>query len=196
MCKSTKLLGILVWHKRNITYSFSVEDHNDHCRSRCSHVSICPTSPPKSTHSSGNPRDKDDDDSSRRSCPSAAIITLQDAHKIVTNGQKTLQDWNKRWGAVTTTFSFRVVNTILELGLGKVPAISAHGELMAMIRKGKQMLLQLESIAFIDLQSIQAADFPDFWVETIRVIEGIHERIAHANAALQLCLDSGTQARP
>ena len=66
---------------------------------------------------------------------------------------------------------------------------------MAMIRKGKQALLQLESIAFVDLQSIQAADFQDFWIETIRVIEGIHERIAHANAALQLCLDSGMQTR-
>src|ERR1700722_3835217 len=179
---------------RDITCSFSVEDH---CRSRSSHVPICPTSPaspPKSTHSSGHPRDKDDD-TTRRSCPSATIITLQDAHEIVANGQKTLQEWNKRWGAVTTTFSFRVINTVLEFGLGKLPAINAHGELMAMIRKGKQALLQLESIAFVVLQSIQAADFQDFWIETIRVIEGIHERIAHANAALQLCLDSGMQTR-
>jgi hypothetical protein len=51
----------------------------------------------------------------------------------------------------------------------------------------------LESIASIDLQSIQAADFPNFWIETVRVVSGLNERIAHADAVFRLPLDTQTR---
>jgi hypothetical protein len=66
----------------------------------------------------------------------------------------------------------------------------ARGEMLDIIRKGREAILQLESIAFIDLRSIQADEFRSFWTETIRVIEGLNEQVTRAGAALEprLCL--------
>jgi len=61
-------------------------------------------------------------------------------------------------------------------------------EILDMAQKGRQALLQLESIAFVDFSSIQIDDFPGFWIETMRVMEGLNERVAQADAVLQLCL--------
>jgi hypothetical protein len=96
-----------------------------------------------------------------------------------------LQEWNRRWGT-GANFSHRAANAFLGIGLVKVPADRARGEILDMIRKGREALLQLESIALIDLRSIQVDKFPGFWIETIRVVEGLHERVARADAVLQL----------
>jgi len=127
------------------------------------------------THGSRDSHTKDDDNFCHP-CPSSTM-KHQDALKIIANAQKTLQDWNTRWGTIAN-FSSRIFNT-------PDRADSTHGELMAMIRKGREMLLQLKSIAFVDLKSIRADDFPNFWIETFRAAEGIHERVAHADAALR-----------
>jgi hypothetical protein len=74
---------------------------------------------------------------------------------------------------------------LLGIGLVEVPADRARGEILDIIRKGREALLQLESIAFIDLSSIQADKFQSFWIETIRVIEGLKERVTRADAALE-----------
>lgn len=68
-------------------------------------------------------------------------------------------------------------------------ADGARSELLVMIRKGRDVLSRLESIAFIDLPSIHVEDFPNFWIETLRLVEGLHERVAYAGAVLQICLD-------
>ena len=125
-------------------------------------------------------------------CPSA-VVSLNDAHSFVSNGQKVLQDWNRRWGTMSS-FSFRAVNTFHEFGFIKMPTETARGELMATIQEGREALLQLELIAFVDSRSIQADDSPNFWLGVIRIVEGLTERISHADAVLQLC--SYIQARP
>ena len=67
----------------------------------------------------------------------------------------------------------------------KVSARS-RGELLDMVGKGREALLQLETIAFIDLRSIQADELRNIWIDVIRVAEGLCERIAQVVAALQL----------
>ena len=93
-----------------------------------------------------------------------------------------------------SSFSFRAVNTFHEFSFIKMPTETACGELMATIQEGREALLQLESIAFVDSRSIQADDSPNFWLGVIRIVEGLTERISHADAVLQLC--SYIQARP
>lgn len=61
-----------------------------------------------------------------------------------------------------------------------------HEEILDMVRKGRQELLQLESIASIDFRSIQVDDFPDLWIDAMRVIGGLSERIAQADVVLEL----------
>ena len=60
---------------------------------------------------------------------------------------------------------------------------------MVMVKRGREAILQLKSIAFLDLQSIQANDllnfWASFWVDAINVVDVIHERIAHASSVLQ-----------
>lgn len=119
------------------------------------------------------------------------MVTFQDAHEFIANGQKTLQEWNGRWGT-GGNFLHRAANALLGIGLVKVPADRARGELLDMVRKGREVLLQLESIAFVDLHSIQVDEFQDFWIKTIRVVEGLYERVAQADAVLQLRLDMQT----
>lgn len=100
-----------------------------------------------------------------------------------------LEEWNRRWGT-GASFSHRVANAFLGIGLVEVSADRARGEMLDMIRKGRKAISQLESIAFIDLRLIQADEFRNFWIETIRVIEGLNERVTRAGAALEprLCL--------
>jgi hypothetical protein len=100
-----------------------------------------------------------------------------------------LQEWNRRWGT-GASFSHRAANAFLGIGLVEVSADRARGEVLDIIRKGREALLQLESIAFIDLRSIQADEFRSLWIESIRVIEGLNERVTRADAALEprLCL--------
>jgi hypothetical protein len=50
----------------------------------------------------------------------------------------------------------------------------------------------LQSITLIDLHSIQGDEFRDFWIEFVRVIKGLHERIGLAGAVLQLSSDTQT----
>ena len=70
----------------------------------------------------------------------------------------------------------------------QVPADRALEELTEMIRKGREALLQMESIALIDLRSIHVDEFRDFWINVVRVVEGLYERVAQAEAVLQLRL--------
>jgi hypothetical protein len=124
-------------------------------------------------------------------------VSFQDARKIIADGQKMLQEWNKRWGTTISEFSFRTVNASLEFGglVKMTPVDHARGEIMTMIRNGREVLLQLKSIAHLDFQSVPAGDFPNFWMETVRVIEGLHEQIAHADVAVQMMCFSDTQTR-
>lgn len=112
-------------------------------------------------------------------------VTFKDAHEFLANGQKTLQEWNRRWGT-GAAFVHRAANAFLGIGLAKLPEDPTHEEVLDMVRKGRQALLQLESIAFIDLRSTQVDDFPGFWIETMRVVQGLNERVAQADAVLQL----------
>jgi hypothetical protein len=164
-----------------MTYSFSVKDH---CPHPLHLPSTCPTSPALSSISSSGDSHNNDDDSICIPCTSA-VIGLKDAHRFVANGQKVLQEWNRQWGT-TSSFLFRAVNTFHEFGFVKMPADKAREELMATIQKGREALLQLESIAFIDPHSIQD-DSPNFWLGLIRIVEGLTERISHTDAVLQLC---------
>jgi hypothetical protein len=102
-----------------------------------------------------------------------------------------LQEWNRRWG-LGVSFLDRAADVFLGIGLVEVPADRAYGELLDIIRKGRKALSQLESIAFINSHSIKVNQFPGFWIEINHVIEGLYERIAQADAVLQLqlCLDT------
>jgi hypothetical protein len=71
----------------------------------------------------------------------------------------------------------------------KMAADGARSELLVMIQKGRDVLSRLESIAFIDLLLIHVEDFPNFWIETLRLVEGLQKRVAYAGAVLQICLD-------
>ena len=83
----------------------------------------------------------------------------------------------KHWDSFLSncSFSHRVTNAFLGIGLVKVSADRACGEMLDMIRKGRKVISQLESIVFIDLHLIQADEFRNFWIETIRVIERLNE---------------------
>ena len=74
-----------------------------------------------------------------------------------------------------------------------MPADGARRELTTIIQKGREVLLQLESISFVDFQSIPADDFQDFYIEMVHVIEGLHERCALARAVLEMCFDTKTR---
>jgi hypothetical protein len=65
-----------------------------------------------------------------------------------------------------------------------------EGELADMFRRGREALLKLESIAFVDLQSIQSDEFQNFWIETFRVVEGLSERVTQVDTLLRLRLDT------
>lgn len=83
------------------------------------------------------------------------------------------------------------MNASLKINKVKLPTDFVHRELMVMVRMGREVILQLKSIAFIDLKSIQADDFSNFWasfwVDAINVVDVIHERIAHTSSVLQTC---------
>jgi hypothetical protein len=96
-------------------------------------------------------------------------VTFQYARESLANGQKTLQEWNRRWGS-SASILHRASDAILGFGLAKPDR--AREEILNMTRKGREVLSQLESIAFIDLRSIKVDEFPGFWIETIRVFEG------------------------
>jgi hypothetical protein len=165
--------------------SSSVEDH---CSSHYSHAqSPRHVSPAwSSADSSGNLSNEDDD----THClpPPSAVVGLQDAHEIVANCQKMLQEWNKRCGPVAK-LRIRAANGSLKINKVEPPTDFARGELMVMVKRGREAILQLKSIAFLDLQSIQANDLSNFWasfwVDAINVVDVIHERIAHASSVLQ-----------
>ena len=117
------------------------------------------------------------------------MVSVQDAHDFIANGWKMLEEWNRWWGT-GDSFSHRVANVFLDIGLIEVSADCACGEMLDMIRKGRKAISQLESIVFIDLHLIQADEFQNFWIETIYVIEGLNEQVTRAGAALEphLCL--------
>jgi hypothetical protein len=91
-----------------------------------------------------------------------------------------LQEWNRQWG-MGASFSHRAANAFLGIGLVEVAADRARGEILDIIRKGREALFQLESIAC----SIRDDEYRSFWLETIRVIEGLNEQVTRADAALQ-----------
>jgi hypothetical protein len=99
-----------------------------------------------------------------------------------------LQEWIRRWGT-GNSFSRQAASASLGIGLVGVPADCARGEILDVIRMGRGALLELELIVFIDLHSIQADEFQSFWIESIRVIEGLNELVTRADAALhpRLC---------
>jgi len=111
-------------------------------------------------------------------------VTFQDVRDILANGQKMLQEWDNRWGT-SAIFSHRAANAFPGVGLVKVPADCTRGELLDMVGKGREALLQLETIAFSDLCSFQADELRNVWNDVIRVAEGLCERIAQVVAALQ-----------
>lgn len=69
--------------------------------------------------------------------------------------------------------------------LFKPPADLALGEVKALVEKGREALVQMKSLAFVDIQSIQRDDYPNFWMEVVSVIEGIQERLVQAIEVLQ-----------
>ena len=73
-----------------------------------------------------------------------------------------------------------------------MPANLVEEELMVIVQKGRESLLQLESIAFVDLRSVQANEFRTFWIEAVRVIQGLSERLAQADTVLHLRSDIQT----
>jgi len=73
-----------------------------------------------------------------------------------------------------------------------MPADRVEEELMVIVRKGRESLLQLESIAFVDLCSVQANEFRTFWIDAVRVIQGLSERLAQADTVLRLHSDMQT----
>ena len=158
--------------------SFRVEDCHYPHSSRAS--SLHPTSPDTlpSISSSGKSHD-------RPSTKPGRVVSFEDAHEIVASAQKTLQEWNTRWGS-NSNFSFRAICYCLELGHVKVPVDHARGEILAMVQKGRDALLDLETIAYIDLHSVKHKDFPNFFIEMVRVIKGLHERIARADEVLRV----------
>ena len=109
-------------------------------------------------------------------------ITYENARNLLANGQKTLQEWTRRWGT-SVSFLHRFAHGLAEL---PVDHDGTHEEILDMVRKGRQELLQLESIASIDFRSIQVDDFPDLWIDAMRVIGGLSERIAQADVVLEL----------
>jgi hypothetical protein len=70
-----------------------------------------------------------------------------------------------------------------------VPVDHVEGELADMFRRGREALLKLELIAFVDLQSIQSDEFQNFWIETFCVVEGLSEQVTQVDTLLYLCLD-------
>ena len=111
--------------------------------------------------------------------------TFRDAHELLANSRKMLQEWNIRWGT-GATFSHRAANALLGLR-GEVPADRSREEILDIIRKGRRVLLQLESIAFTDLRSVQPDELQGFWAEAIRVVEGLIERVMRVDVVLQPC---------
>jgi hypothetical protein len=60
------------------------------------------------------------------------------------------------------------------IGLVEVPANCTRGEMLDIIRKGREMFLQLESI---NLCPIQPDKVNDFWTESLHIIEGLVKHI-------------------
>lgn len=75
----------------------------------------------------------------------------------------------------------------LGTGLVEVPADRTRGEILDIVRKGREALLELESIAFIDLRSIQPDEFQSLWKETFRVVHQINERVTDEALQPRLC---------
>jgi hypothetical protein len=51
----------------------------------------------------------------------------------------------------------------------------------------------LESIAYLDFRTVEVGDdFATFWMDAIRVVEGLHEQVARADVVLRLCSDQGS----
>jgi hypothetical protein len=65
-----------------------------------------------------------------------------------------------------------------------MPVEHAREEMMNLIRDGRGALVRIEAIAFVDFGSSGPDDFPRFWMELMRVLEGLNERIALASAIL------------
>ena len=163
---------------------------NSHSEKSSQVSSTRPTSPSQSSSRSIKNSPHNHDETPLTPCPSTTV-TFEDARELLANGRKTLWEWNRRWGT-GANFTHRAANAFFGIGPVKVPADLAREEIKDMIRKGREALLQLESIALIDLRSIQADEFRGFWIETIRIIEGLHERVAQADVVLQLRLDMQT----
>ena len=154
---------------------------------RSSHSLSTRSKPPSQSSSRSIKNPHNDDETPLTPCPSTKV-TFQDAREFLANGQKTLKEWSRQWGT-GTSFSHRAAKAFCGIGLVKVPEDRARGEVLDIIRKGREALLQLESITSIDLRSIQADEFRAFWIETIRVTNGLSERVAQADAVFRLCLD-------
>ncbi len=154
----------------------SVEGH-----SRTSHLER--SSSPSQSSSRSIEKPHNDDETLLTPRP-PTTVTFQDAQDFLANGRKMLREWNRQWGT-GADFSYRAANAFLGIGLVEVPADRARGEIPDIIKKGREALLQLESIAFIDFGSIQVDDFPGFWIETMHVIEGLKEQVTRADAALE-----------
>jgi hypothetical protein len=97
---------------------------------------------------------------------------FQGAHDLLANSRKTLREWDRRWGT-GTIFSHRAADAFVSIGLVEVRSDRAREETVDMIQKLKEALSQLESVAFIDLRSIQLDEYQSFWIECIRVIQGL-----------------------
>jgi hypothetical protein len=103
-----------------------------------------------------------------------------------------VQEWKSRWGSLAN-LSFRDAIAFLELGVIKVPVERACEELSTIIKDGDGVLSRLESIAYIDFQSIPAGGFPTLYVEILHVTKHLHEQIAQAKMVLQAYLDMQTR---
>jgi hypothetical protein len=163
-----------------------------------------------SSCSSKESPDKEDDDDNTVVTPSSASTTtplsFRDARKAVADGQKLLQEWNERWGTTLSNFSSRAANLNAYFASGppvkKVPVpveeedrdrAPTREEIRTVIRNGREALLRLESIAYLDFRTVEAGDdFATFWMDAIRVVEGLHEQVARADVVLRLCSDQGS----
>jgi hypothetical protein len=84
-----------------------------------------------------------------------------------------------RWGT-TANFTYRLFHGFPE------PVKYTHEEIMDLIRDGRGALLELEAIGYVDLDSPRPPNAASLWLEAMRVVEGLNERISLASSVLLL----------
>lgn len=75
--------------------------------------------------------------------------------------------------------------TLLGNGLVEDSPDRIRREIRSMLRRGREALAKLESIALMDPKLIHDDKFGSFWIDIMRAMGALWERVAEAGAALQ-----------